>query len=334
MDVRPGDEILLAGYHDRGAPLTSDHDMTVTLPIDGSFDTYIVSTTCGTFAEGDNIVTINFYENCQPDSFASTAIGQAGADRYSLAGDDGVERSDGGDVAADGAWTLAENDEFEITDIPAQVGTIVATLSDARLGETYLFASGLSGASVDAESSAVLLDPRRPDGVDEVGLRLNLFNDSPGLGKQELSRWSDGGDDTPAVSLEDELLPWVGTPIYEAAGRRFAWPLDGDGSWDVTGVNLYWSKMDGKNIVVGRWTIIGPPGLNEVVLPELPEDLAELLPEDLDTVSVSIQLLDSDGLDGWDAARPLGLDTWWEDWYTQPRSGATTRYSFEPSPLI
>jgi hypothetical protein len=161
-------------------------------------------------------------------------------------------------------------------------------------------------------------------------MTLNVYNDSPGLGKQEVLRWSDGGDDTPPVSLEDELLPWVGTPIYEAAERRFAWPMAGDGAWDATGIDLYWSKMDGDGFASSRWTIIGPPGVHEVVLPALPEDLAELLPEEIDAASVGIQLVDSDGLDGWDAARPLGLDTWWEGWYTDPRAGATTRLSFDP----
>ena len=88
--------------------------------------------------------------------------------------------------------------------------------------------------------------------------------------------------------------------------------------------------MDAKEFTSASWTIIGPPGISEVVLPELPEDLAELLPVDLDAANVIIQLVESDGLDGWDAARPLGLDTFWESWQTDPRSGATTRYSFDP----
>jgi hypothetical protein len=326
LDVHPGDEIVLGGQRARGDFLFT---MTLTLPVQDAATPYTVSTPCGTFGSESNVVPIAFYENCATETFPFVAVATTGETRHFMVSADEVTVAEAGDAPIEQAWIEAQNEEIDLTDVPPNVGLLRGTLQYGRLDGDELFVA-MPQSSVDADTSAGTISPLRTEGFDELMLGLEIYNETDTLGRQLVSRWSDGGEDTPAMSIEDVLLPWVGYPYYDSATRTFAWPQVGDGDWDSTTINLYWYANGGKKVpsTSGQLIIIAPPGIHQAVLPPLPDDLAQYLPEEVSAVDVSVQLFESAGVDGWDAARQLGIDTNHDGFARDESAAGLTRRSF------
>lgn len=326
LDVHPGDAIVLGGTRGRG-----DYELTMTLNVAalGVPAQYWVVTPCFSVGGIDSTaIPVDFHESCVSDAVPWLAVARTATAQYAYTGDP-IAAVDGGDVPLEGAWVELTNEDIDLTDVPSTVGLVRGSLGQGRLGGEELSTLTPSD-SVNADSSAATISPLRTEGLDELMLDLTIYNEGETLGPQRVVRWSDGGEDTPTVSIEDVLLPWIGFPYFDAATRTFGWPVVGDAEWDATAVTLFWYREDAKTAVSGRWIIVAPPGINEIVLPELPAELADHLPDDLTFAEVFVQLTESSGVDGWDSARALGIDTYGWDFPLGTTAGALTRRSSSP----
>jgi len=113
------------------------------------------------------------------------------------------------------------------------------------------------------------------------------------------------------------LLPWLGSSIVSGAGHLATWVQIGAQPYDGAVAYLSWFKDSGvpaspTGITAGsgggdvryNWTVILPPGVTTYAWPEVPEQLADYLPGDNDSINNSgIMLVDLSDTDGYDELR-------------------------------
>ena len=303
LGVAPGDEIVIAGdsFHSGEPPVT----MNVVLPALAGSVFYDLSTSCGNYGSNTTTVAISFYPECDNDTFSFVATASGDAGRHYLRGEN-VPVVASGTYEAPGSWQMTPNRPFLFTEVPDEAGTVDVGVFGVRTGDHQIDVHLLRDSAVVAEDM-ITLHPDRIPNYDETMIWSTVRAEQPALGTFNYVRWL-GPDDPTDSNLGELKLPWMTQVIYDNASRGLDWRLIGSGEFDATYVTLIASINDGKVFTEVEWFVVAPPGIEEIVLPELPDELSRYFISDPEYVNAFGQIVDSDQLDGYDAARPKGFD--------------------------
>jgi hypothetical protein len=331
LDVHPGDRIPLAGLRGLG-----DVTSGMTVALEGLIaDSYRISTPCGQFGpSAEPVISIAFYQNCDPDSFPLVGIGVTGSDTSTIVKRN-VENVPNGQVLVSGEWQLAGPEELAVSGAAEDIQFVTATMNSVRVDGHTLFFPAAPGSAITFEDGAAVIAPVRPLGFDQNVLNVFATNEQGTVGSQYVTRWFSGSEEVPNIDLGQELLPWVGVPFYHAGTRTISWPQVGEADWDATHIDMIWTAGSGETFSTGILRVIAPPGANQVVLPRLPEELARYLPDDVKSPNLWLVLIEDAAHDGWDEARQVGyIDPLYEfdDWLFDPAAGDSVRVSISATP--
>lgn len=119
-----------------------------------------------------------------------------------------------------------------------------------------------------------------------------------------------GSTSTYGLDLKASLLPWIGTPSFDAANHKVLVPLDTTGTTSDKGdafrASFNYSRTDANQVTTSyTWTVFGPEA-GDIAIPALPDDLATIPPTADDNVrfpGTGMILWDSDATAGYDAIR-------------------------------
>ncbi len=325
LGVAPGDDIVIGGDAFVGGAQVAA--MTLTLPVLTGATFYTVYTPCGTFGDGTNVVPLYFYSGCDLDSFAYVALasGDAGP---SFAREEEAAVIDGGNYDATSAWQMTPTRPFRFTGVPAEALSIEVGVSAVRAGDQQLDLF-LARGSAPAGEDMLTLRPERIPGYDETMIYGVVRAEQASLGVFQFARWL-GPDESTDSDLAALMLPWISPVAFDSATRSLRWRIVGGGDYDVTYLTLIASVDDGETLVETQWYVEAPPGIEEIVLPELPDDLSDYYLPDPQNVYAYGQIVDSDQLDGYPAARQRGFDPSY--FPRREPLGSVTRASFSGAP--
>jgi hypothetical protein len=302
LAVEPGDEIVVGGEPSLTSAPASSMDI-VLPPVTGATN-YELYTSCGNSSSGTSTVSIDIREQCDADTISFLAI-TAGSDavrQYLREEDVPVVAS----YNAMASWQMTPTRPFLFTNVPGEVNTIDVRVSAVRAGDDLMEAFLLSDAATVA-NDMITLRPERIPSYDGTLVTTLARAEQPALGSFQLARWL-GPDDPTDADLGAAMLPWMGPIIWDTTTRTLSWRLVGEDDYDATYVTFVASFTDGEIFRETIWQVAGPPGIEEIVLPELPSDLSSWFIADPEDISAFGSIVESDQLDGWDAARQRGLD--------------------------
>lgn len=323
LGVDPGDEIVIGGQPGlTGNPVNA---MTVELPaVAGATPQYELYTSCGSYGGGSPSIMINFYAACDTETFSFAAVATGDDGRQYLREED-VATVPNGAYPATATWQAMPTRPFLFTGLPGEAGVVDARVIGVRTGDHQLDATlGNDGQAVMEDM--ITLRPERIPGYDATMVRSEVRAEQPSLGYTAFFR-SLGPDDSTDLDVGAVMLPWLAPVTFESATRTFRTGLIGDQEFDATLLTVDASINDGEVFRETIWFVIAPPGLEEVVLPEVPDDLAAdyVLP-DPDNVDAYGQIVESDQVEGYSAARQLGFQL-----FAEPREapvGSLIRFGF------
>ena len=323
VGVKPGDEIVLGGRMDPG-PATG-HTMSFDLPpIKAAVDQYVVESPCGESSSGAEPVAIPLHETCIGAPMSIVAYAVVGADRYVVT-DTNIAVENEAVVVVGGDWALVPSPDITTENL-GDASFLEQRWARAQLDGVTLELN-LPNTGSEATSDQLTLTPQKVVQPDHVQLQAFIGSEQPSAGFQLWQIWSvgDGDDDDLVIDADDYRMPWVGKPAFDQATRRFGWARNGAGTWDATYLQFNWLS-EGKGGVYGQVFVAVPPGVHEVVLPEVPDEYKEWLPDDLAELNPGVILFDADGLD-WDQVRQHGVDPMRFDFTARFGEPTTMRYS-------
>ncbi|HEU5061036.1 MAG TPA: hypothetical protein VFU21_31110, partial [Kofleriaceae bacterium] len=303
LGVAPGDQIAIGG--DTFGSGDFLFNMTITLPVLTGAGEYVVFTPCGTFSDGSNVVPLAFNTGCDVDTFAYLAVatGDAGP---SFLREDEAPVIPSGNYDSPQTWQMTPVRPFRFNAVPDEVRFVDTGVYAVRAGEQQLdvFIGRDSGPAAE---DTLTLRPQRIPGYDATMVQTIVYAEQPALGNANVVHWLDA-DDPSEWDLSQQILPWMGPVSFDSATRSMRWQIVGAGEYDATYLNVIASINDGKNFIETRWVVAAPPGIEEIVLPELPDELSAFYLPDPENVYAYGQIVESDQLEGYGAARQKGFD--------------------------
>jgi hypothetical protein len=335
LDVHPGDAITLGGpgfgLGDRTASMTLQVNS-----LEGA-SSYQAETPCGYFPgspAAGGLIPIVAYQGCDDSPFPFVAWVQTSGtndDGHHSIVERAVDLAAGGSFASSKTWVRVPRHELHLVDLPGDLRHVRAHFHRGRVAGVLLGTS-LPGVDAKLSGDSVELGPLRIAELDDTQLELNILNEQPGLGFQLHHVWIDGGTAT-RLSGDDLLLPWMTSPLLDLERRSLSWVQVGQQSWDATYLDFIWSRVNEEagEFQEAVWTIVVPPGRRELSLPPVPPQFASWLPDRVDNAFLYLVAIEHGDIDGWPAARQLGLDPFSGHYQGEPGSTATIRRSFSGS---
>jgi hypothetical protein len=110
-------------------------------------------------------------------------------------------------------------------------------------------------------------------------------------------------DVTEVIFADPITMPWMSDVLVSPETGELTWTLEGQGDWDATRLELFYSRNLGTEWMYYRWTVILPPGLDHATLPALPPALDAVVPVPGDGITVSGALFDLGDVAGYAEAR-------------------------------
>jgi hypothetical protein len=110
------------------------------------------------------------------------------------------------------------------------------------------------------------------------------------------------------LDLSTTLLPWLGTPTFDAASGKLLVPTDPTGTTtaapDLVRLAATYRRTDPVSGAQTSftWTVFSPVAA-DLVLPRLPPEVGSVMPTSTDTVTITGFSLESDAVAGYDAVR-------------------------------
>jgi len=301
LAVKPGDDIVVGGE-----PFLSGDavTMTVTLPVVTGTSFYELDTSCGKFTSGTQVVTVTFGERCDPDTFSFLATASGDAGRVYLREEDAPVIASG-NYDAMGSWQMMPTRPFLFTAIPPEADSINIGVYAVRAGEDQMDSSlGRDAATVSEDM--LTLRPERVPGYDATMVWTEVRPDQGALGAFDIVRWL-GPDDETDLDLGAAMLPWMSPIVYESGSRSLSWQVIGDQDYDASYLTMN-QNINGETFREATWFIMAPPGIEQIVMPELPAAKADWFLSDPQFVNVYGQIVESNQVEGYDGARHVSFD--------------------------
>ena len=302
--VEPGDSLTFGERFSDGTG-ASLGSMRVTWPAAANISNWNLYTNCGGWGypatATDGLIYRYDYASCE----ATTDVVLVGYDttvgawaRHGTLLD--VAFVDGGVLGFSGTQLQTTSVRFEVSGLPPEIDYVYAAANPV-LGETWL-----PGASIGGSPTGGSLSDTRQIAPVGDGMLVSVDLDRSGdLGYQYTrSRVPTGTTDL--TWAPPRILPWVGPSAGSPAARTLTWIQLGDEPYDLAFLDLYWYDSTPLFGGVGTsyyWQLYVPPGIDKLVYPELPPELAAFLPPDDAFIAPYVQLIESDLYDGFAEAR-------------------------------
>ena len=297
--AKSGDTIVLNQVFDNRDAGTFTVNFTPVASVAGS---YQVFGPCGSTSTATGTATLNFTNDCKQDPMDIIVVGTNTTTGASLGS---IERAavpflSGGSTTINGAFRAFLNLTASYSNAALATNLDLQRFTPDDRG----FQSGISGVPTNGLATLAALGPNTSTAV------LETFITRPSFGQQTVLQRVAGASTTYGLDVEASVLPWFGLPTFDATTGTIHQPVDpANSSGDApdlffTAVGyLRAAQADGGVSTQIQWLLFGPtPG--DVVLPELPTDLAELAPRAADTIQEQFSgAVESDAIPGYDQAR-------------------------------
>jgi hypothetical protein len=309
VGIEPGDDIRFAEENAEGTPAGS---MNVTWPAyPDPVNTYQVHNGCTSTETNDTITNLSWEQECLADGEAQGLVRAVAASGDTLGWLGGtVAFADTGTLDIAGPWKPPHPLAVTLSNIPSEAQSLRPGLAPAR-GHTALGEASLPDVALG--DATVAFDVAMPPAfVDSDLVTFDFSPDQPTIGANALAVRVAADAETLDLSLADELLPWYGTPILDAASRTFSWTRTSGGvEPDAQYAIMFWKERGSED----EWftALIAPPDVTAVTVPELPADYEQFMPIDPVTLGIQLQAGESSELDGYRAARQVGVSLIYND---------------------
>jgi hypothetical protein len=335
--VKPGDTITIGDVYDA----TADGTFTVNVIDVVGTSAYYVFGPCGynTYVPPAAIaggtvhrngviatdpVTISLQKGCEEpmmDLVAVRVVGGAFTDYVELTN---VPYVASGSVTQTAAWTPVANLAFDVSDIPADVTSVV--VSDT-IPDNNGFNTSVVPAINTNDAQGSMIVP-----LAQTALVMSTF-DGTHNGEQQVYDMVDGTKPTYALDAGASLLPWVDRPVLDlATGKVTTASAGGNVPGDAFDVRVQFERPAATPTVYA-WSVWAA-SVGDVTLPTLPPDLAANDPLATDTFdSSSAYVFDLDPATGYDAVRPF-LDSGQDAYYAGRGQLGKLRTSYSRNPTF
>lgn len=315
VGVKPGDDLRFGDFPQPAGTGATTGTMTLTWPALTGANTVILVTDCGTQypATSATSATVTQTDTCNGPTFSALLY------TYDLS-NNVVQWGEVHDVtfanattAAIPALQAATTFTVDIAGISPEVSTYYL-YAYASVGNSLTYVDWPSYAYGTPQAGAMSGSFPWASGVDGASIHENLYRDG-NYGYQYGARRLNPGVNTATTPMTP--LPWLTDTVLTVVDARLVqWFQFGTAPYDAGIVTLRWSLGTGIIITDGaalgsgssisyRWDLIIPPGLTALTFPELPEELADFAPPTTANVNTRVQLVDTDAITGFDAARAL-----------------------------
>jgi hypothetical protein len=302
LAVKPGDDIVL-GF--KNGDSTTAGTFTISFPAHAGATSYTVATPCSTPsfsapASGPPApVTVTIFNECRLSRMELVVIPHdANGPMAALAKAD-VAFVSGGSTVIAGSYQGLRNLTSSYTNINPQIANLGV---NRAVPDAFGFTSSDSVTMPTSTAIFNLMGPQTASGL----VTTSATNSTRSV--QNIRQSISGMAATYGLDMGATLLPWLGTPSYDAAAGKVVIPVDTTGTSnatpDVLRIVAAYRRTDASNVTTNfAWTIFAPD-VADIVLPALPVELGGINPTASDVVNVTTAaILEMDTVSGYDAIR-------------------------------
>jgi hypothetical protein len=302
LGAKPGDDLVLGV---KSADSSTAGTFTVTYPPLNGATSYGISTPCGTTffpapatgaAPGPAQLTLS--NSCKLDTMEIVVVPQGANGALNSIAKPGVAFMSGGSTTIMGNYQGLRT----LTGSYTNINPIITGLSMSRgIPDGFGF---VDTQSMTPTGTTLALSSTGPQA--STGQILTIVGTATGS-VQRVRQSISGTAASYGLDLGATLLPWLGSPTFDAANGKLVVPTDTTGTSaarpDLFKIVASYARTD-NNVTTGfSWTLFGPEA-TDIVLPVLPPELGNLGPTAADTVTVtSAQMFDADSVTSYDQIR-------------------------------
>lgn len=322
LGAKPGDDLVLGNKAADGSVAGT---FTVTYPALAGATSYVVTSPCNATsfpapaAGGPPApAQITLFNSCKLDTMEIVVVPQGANGSLNSIAKPGVSFMAGGSTTITGNYQGLRT----VTASYTNINPIITNLDMARgIPDAFGFVDTQSMASPGSAVALSVTGPQASSGqfLTQVGTATGSI--------QRVRQTISGTAATYGLDVGATLLPWLGSPSYDAASGKLLVPTDTTGTStakpDLFRIVASYRRTDNNNVTtVFTWTLFGPEA-TDIVLPTLPPELGNISPTATDTVAVtSAQMFDADSVTSYDQIRNDVNQAF--NLYTGARSPATT----------
>jgi hypothetical protein len=302
LGAKPGDDLVLGT---KNADSSTAGTFTVSYPVLAGATSYGISSPCGTAffsppATGGPPAPaqLTLFNSCKLDTMEIVVVPQGANGALNSIAKPGVAFMAGGSTTVTGNYQGLRT----LTASYTNINPIITGLNMSRgIPDGFGFVDTQSMASPGATLALSSTGPQA-----STGQLLTVVGTATGS-SQRVRQSISGTAATYGLDLGATLLPWIGSPTYDAASGKLVVPTDTTGTSaakpDLFRIVASYVRTDGNMTTGFSWTLFGPDA-TDIVLPTLPAELGNLAPTAADTVTVtSAQMFDADSVTSYDQIR-------------------------------
>jgi hypothetical protein len=303
LGAKPGDDLVLGTRNGDGSTAGT---FTVNYPALAGATSYGISSPCGaTFFSAPAAggppapAQLTLFNSCKLDTMEIVVVPQGANGPLTSIAKPGVAFLAGGTTTISGNYQGLRT----LTASYTNINPIITGLNMSRgIPDGFGFVDTQSMTSPGATLALSSTGPQA-----STGQLLTVVGTATGS-SQRVRQSISGTAATYGLDLGATLLPWIGSPTYDAASRKLVVPTDTTGTSaakpDLFRIIASYARTDANNVTTSfNWTLFGPDA-TDIVLPVLPPELGNIAPTATDTVTVtSAQMFDADSVTSYDQIR-------------------------------
>lgn len=302
LAIEPDDDLVIGVKADSTAAVGT---FTVEFPVEAGATSYRVAHACGVAdpAAQTTTVTFDLRANCrQPTMEVIVTAFDANGAALGFIAKQGVVTNAGKLTLVEGYTRMRT-----FTGAYSNIDSSLASLAMARRAPDIAGIAVTGAASSPFPATTTLEAPSTSGGSATIDTTMSRGAATRLVQNTQIVRQViAGGAVSYGLDVGAMLLPWISQPAYDAATRTLAFTKEGAGTGapDAYQVVGRYTRTDpmGQTSTAYMWSIIGPEATN-LVLPVLPDELAELAPTAADAVNVSALMFDADNVPDYSAIR-------------------------------
>jgi hypothetical protein len=334
LAIQPGDDLILGV---KNADSTSAGTFTVTFPAYTAVtpNNYTVAGSCGTASSfmpaaggpPPASVMMTFSNSCKLGTMEIVVeANDANGNVLAVLDKTGVGFVANGGVTLSGTYQAPRTFTGSYTNVNANV---------TNLGMTRSVPDGFGlAASPTAAAPPTATQVMTVTGAVGASALVDTQLTSATRARQIVRQSISGSAASYGLDLSATLLPWLGTPTFDATSGKVLVPTDATGTTtaapDFVRLTASYRRTDPTTQVQTSfsWTVFSPVAA-DFVLPSLPPEVGNVMPTASDTITFTAFSLESDAVTGYDAIRH-DLNTAFLQYTNSRPPGTTLRASISP----
>jgi len=333
LAVEPGDDLILGVKNADG---TSAGTFTVTFPpyTVVTPSSYTVAGSCGTASSSapagaapPTSVVMTVSNSCKLDTMEIVVqANDANGNVLAVLDKTGVGFVANGGVTLAGTYQAARSFTGSYTNVNANIVNLEMTRS---VPDGFGLAVSPTAAAPPTVTQVMTLT-----GATGSSALVDTQVTSTTQARQVVRQTISGSAATYGLDLSATLLPWLGTPTFDAASGKVLVPTDATGTTmaapDFVRLTASYRRTDPTTqaVTTFSWTMFSPVAA-DFVLPILPPEVGSVMPTASDAVTIIAFSLESDAVPSYDAIRH-DLNTAFLQYTNSRPPGTTLRAAISP----